>query len=566
MTHHELTIFFLAIAVLLMFAQILGEIAKAFNQPSVLGEIMAGVLLGPTVLGYLAPDVQQWLFPETGNFPVALEAITSLAIVMFLLVAGLEVDLSAVLRQGRSSIIISFFGMVVPFGVGFVCAWFAPLLFGFEQNNNHNTVFIFSLFLGTALAISALPVIAKTLLDLNIYRTDFGMVVISVAVVDDLTGWMLFAIILGMLDAGGAYRPMGVEATIALTIFFTFFVLSVGRLAIDRVLPHIQAYTTWPGGVLSFAMVGAMLCAAFTEWIGVHAIFGAFLFGVALGDSRHLRARTRHTLENFISFIFAPLFFASIGLRVDFIANFDLMLVLAVIFIASVGKLLGCGLASRIAGFNWRESWAIGVGMNARGGMGIILALLAQQAGLIGDRMFVALVVMSVFTAMIAGGLMQKLLQQPKVKRFFDFIPSGGFIPSLQAHTREEAIRELAAVAAKGAPTDVTADAVADAVWKREQVFSTGIGHGLAVPHARIDGLKAPVVAMGLARKGIDFDSPDGEPARIIFLILTPKENSQSQLEILGEIGRAFSDKDLRDNVARCPSYVEFIAAMKSLH
>lgn len=558
MGHQELVVFFLAIAVLLLAARVLGEVARGFNQPAVVGEILAGIVLGPTVLGALAPQLQGWLFPQTGAFPIALQAITSLAITLFLLVAGLEVDLSAVLRQGRSTVIISIFGMVVPFAIGFGCARYFPLAFGAEPDS---PPLIFALFVGTALSISALPVIVKTLLDLNIYKSDFGMLVVSVAVIDDLTGWMLFAMILGMMGSH-AEGVLSVQGTIVAIIAFTVILLTIGRRIINRILPLVQAYTSWPGGILSFAVIGTLFCAAFTEWIGVHAIFGAFLFGVALGDSRHLREKTRHTLENFIAFIFAPLFFASVGLKVDFARNFDPFLVLAVIAIACLGKILGCGLAGRLARFSWRESWAIGFGMNARGAMEIILALLALNAGLISERMFVALVIMALFTSMIAGGLMQKILQRKKAVRFFNHLPTSAFVPKLTASDRRETIAELAAAACRGAGLE--ARNVFEAAWEREQIISTGIGHGVAIPHARLDALPAPIIAIGISQRGIDFDSPDGEPAHLVFLILTPTENNEIQLEILSDIGRTFRDPEMREAAILSETYAEFVAGLKS--
>ncbi len=558
MTHHELTIFFTAVGVLLLFARLFGEAAKRFNQPAVLGEILAGIVLGPTVLGAIAPAFQHHLFPIEGNFPIALQGLTALAITLFLLVAGLEVDLSAVLRQGKTSIVISLFGMIVPFAFGFGAAYGFPNALGAEPDSDR---LIFALFVGTALCITALPVIAKILLDLNIFRSDFGMVLVSVAVIGDLLGWMLFAIILSMIGEVGD-RPFSVHTTIGLTIVFTILVLTVGRFIIDRTLPAVQAYTTWPGGVLGFAITGAILCAAFTEWIGIHSIFGAFLFGVALGDSVHLREKTRHTLENFISFIFAPIFFASIGLHVDFIANFDLMLVVIVLVIATLGKLIGCGLASRWVGYSWRESLAVGFGMNARGAMEIILALLALEVGLISPRMFVAMVIMALVTAIFAGTLMQRFLNREKPFHFYDFMSPAGFIANLQAADRKKAIEELAPLATKS--THLGAAGIAAAVWEREQLISTGLGNGIAIPHARIEGLKTPIIVCGLSGVGVDFDAPDGEPANLIFLILTPKENTQIQLEILSSIGKTFQNHELFKQVQHSTNYVEFLAQIKS--
>jgi len=558
MSHHELTMFFLALGVLLLCARVLGEIAKNLGQPAVLGEILAGILLGPTVLGYLVPDLFTSLFPQTEGFQAALKGVTALAITLFLLIAGMEVDLSAMVRQGKSSAVISFFGMVIPFGVGFGCAWLLPSVFGATDDSSR---FLFAMFLGTVLAISALPVIAKTLMDLNIYRSDFGMVVISVAVVDDIAGWMLFAIILGMMDSETS-TGVGILGTILLTLGFAFFILTIGRLIIDRILPIIHAYTSWPGGVLGFAVVGALLCGAFTEWIGIHSIFGAFLFGIALGDSQHLRERTRFILDHFISFIFAPLFFASIGLMVNFATNFDLMLVLAILVIACIGKLLGVGFASRWVGFSWRESAAIGVGMNARGAMGIILAVPALQAGLISERVFVAIVVMALVTSMGAGTIMQKLLRHKKAPRFLHFLSSKAFVPNLKARDSEAAIRELANAVAPVA--GLPPDTIHDLVWQREQLVATGIGNGIAIPHGRPENLTTPVIAMGISREGIDFDSPDGASAQLIFLILTPRENFQAQLDIVADIAKTFKVEGMTEKALATQSYIEFLGFIKS--
>lgn len=557
MTHADLTTFFLALGLLLLTARVLGEIAKRFGQPAVLGEILAGIILGPTVLGELLPNIQLSLFPTTDGFRFAMQGVTSFAITLFLLVAGMEVDLSSVIRQGRSSAIISFWGMVVPFGVGFGGAWFLPNLMGAHEGADR---LIFALFVGTALAISALPVIAKTLLDLDLYRSEFGMVVISVAVVDDLVGWLLFAVILGMM--GGSDDGFTVPQAIMLTLGFAFLLLTVGRVIIDRLLPRVQAYTSWPGGVLGFAIVGALLCGAFTEWIGIHSIFGAFLFGVALGDSSHLREKTRQILDHFISYVFAPLFFASVGLKVNFAANFDLALVLVVLVVACAGKLIGAGWASRLAGFSKRESLAIGFGMNARGAMEIILALTALQVGLIDERMFVAIVVMALVTSMMAGTAMERLLQRQKVKHFFDFLPARGYVGYVKAETPEEMIVELCDAAAEAA--NLPKEKVREVVLQRERIMSTGMGNGLAIPHGRIPGLSVPLVAIGFSRDGIDFDAPDGEVARVVLLVLTPQEDYQSQLDLLADISRSFRVQGFTERILRTTNHVELLALMRS--
>jgi Kef-type K+ transport system membrane component KefB/mannitol/fructose-specific phosphotransferase system IIA component (Ntr-type) len=560
MTHADVISLFLALGVVLAVARVLGEVARRLNQPAVMGELLAGILLGPTLLGALAPDVFASLFPASDGFRLAMQGLTTVAITLFLLVAGLEVDLSTIFRQGRSAIGVSFGGILIPFAIGFAVGWVGPMLLspGALGRTEGGDALVFALFLATAMSISALPVIAKTLMDLNLYRSELGMTVIASAVFDDLLGWIIFAIILGLMGASaGEHMPIGL--TIGLVLGYVAFMLTVGRLVLHRSLPFIQAHTSWPGGVIGLAVALAMLGAAFTEWIGIHAIFGAFIVGVALGDSSHLKERTRHTLENFVTFIFAPLFFATVGLRVDFVANFDLPLVLFVMLIACAGKFAGCGLAARWTGMPWRESWAVGAAMNARGAMEIILALLAREAGLINDKLFVALVLMALATSVIAGPVMQRILRRKKPKRFTDFVGAKSFVPELQAANRFAAIIELCHVS--GA-TGVPIQHAIDLAIARERMVATGVGNGIALPHARVEGLDKAQIAVGISRLGLEFDSPDGEPSHIIVLLLTREEDHALTLELYRDILATLSNPRVREDLLKVRTYTEFLALL----
>lgn len=558
LNHTEITAMFLALGLLLASARLFGEMARRYNQPAVLGEILAGILLGPTVFGALAPAASAFLFPRSGGGALALDGLMTLAITLFLLVAGLEVDLSSIWRQGKLAINVGVAGIVVPFAVGFGAAWLLPGLMGREAGADP---LLFALFMATALSISALPVIAKTLMDLNLYRSDLGMLVVAAAVFNDLVGWIVFAVILGMLGTGPV-SSLSIGQTIFLTLFFALFMLTVARWLINRALPWLHAHASWPGGVLGFALSLALISAAFTEWIGIHAIFGAFLAGVALGDSKHLRERTRATIEQFVSFIFAPLFFAGIGLKVDFVAQFDLLLVIAVLIIATIGKVLGCGLAGRFSGLGRREAWALGFGMNARGAMEIILGLLALKYGLIGERLFVALVIMALVTSLMSGPLLQRVLRLKKPRRFTDFLSARTFVNHLKARSRQEAVAELAKTVAEVAGLEV--GEVIDGVMIREEMMATGIGHGLAVPHARLRGLERSVVAVGLSKAGIDFDAPDGQPAKLIFLLLTPVHDDGAHLELLADIATVFKGDEIRGRAAHVSGFTEFLALVRS--
>ncbi len=558
LTQHHFMVLFLSLGILLGMARVLGELAQRLRQPAVLGELFAGVLLGPTVLGSIAPEFSAFLFPPQGPNAIALEAIATLAIVLFLMVAGIEVDLSTIWRQGRVGCKVGIASIAIPFLLGFAAAWLAPQALGRQPDADP---MIFALFLAIAISITALPIIAKTLMDMDLYRSDIGMVVVSAAIFNDLAGWIVFAVVLGLMGnpAGSGHSIM---LTIALTLAFVGAMLTLGRWLIHKALPFVQAYTRWPGGELSFALILGMLGAACMEWIGIHAIFGAFLVGAAVGDSSHLRERTRATIEQFVSFIFAPIFFASIGLKVNFLTYFDGPLVLTVLLITCVGKLAGGILGARWGGMPPREARAVGFAMVSVGAMGIIVGLLALEAGIIRQQLFVALVIMAMATSMMGGPAMRLILRPTKKWRLRDALSSKLFLRELKAGSPREAIQEM--TAAVGEAVGLDAEALEAAVWTREEALSTGIGNGVALPHARIEGLQESLVVVGFSDTGIDFDAPDDKLAHAIFLILTPAVDPSAQLEITSELARLFRDPHMLSRVLRMQSFTDFLALISA--
>ncbi|MBX3451092.1 MAG: cation:proton antiporter [Planctomycetaceae bacterium] len=553
----QLGVMLLSVALLIGVARLLGELARRWHQPAILGELLAGVLLGPTVLGTFAPEVQSFLFPKEGSTAIFLEGIGSLAIVLFLLVAGMEVDLSIVWKQSRSALKVGTLGTVVPFAIGAAAAAIVPQALG--QQVDADPV-VFSLFMGTAIAISALPVIAKTLMDLDLYRTDFGMVIVSAAIFNDVIGWTIFSLILAMMDSHTS--SFSVLQTTCLTVSLAVFALTIVRWSIHRTLPFLQAYTHYPGGVLGFAVTLGLLGAAATEFAGIHAIFGAFLVGVALGDSTYLSERTRVLIDEFVSFIFAPLFFASIGLKVNFVSHFDLGLVALVLAVATIGKLAGAVTGARWAGYPVSESWAIGFAMNARGAMEIILGTLALQAGIIRQPLFVALVIMAIATSALSGPLIKRLLRLGRPLRLATTLTPALFVRNLRGESRADVIHELAELA--GVHTKIDSTKVEALAWEREQTAATGLGNGVAIPHARLAGLTAPVAVVGVSDAGVPFDAPDGLPAHVIFLLVTPEADRSIQLELSAEIAHLFRDPASLEKLLRAKTFTEFLAALKT--
>jgi Kef-type K+ transport system membrane component KefB len=383
--------FVVTLVLVVLAARLLGATARRFRQPAVAGEILAGVVLGPSGLGLAGPSP-------------TLDFVARFAVGLFLLSAGMEVDLSTVRREGRTAVVIGVAGLAFPFALGFAVASLAPDVLSIEPRAPTNG----AIFFGIAMAISALPVIARTLMNLSLYRTDFGMTVIAAAVLDDIVGWSLFALLVARVS-GASDDGLGVAWTIPLVVILAALMLTIVRRGIDRTLPSVSG-RAGAGGVVAVAASVALVVGLLAQWIGVHAVFGAFLTGIAFGDSCHMPDRSRAILGGAVERLFAPLFFGSIGLEVNVARDFDPRLCAVVLGLACAGKLLACSLGARLAGIPPRRAWAFGFAMNSRGAMEIVLGMLALDAGLIGPPLFVALVLMALVTSVASGPAIARLL------------------------------------------------------------------------------------------------------------------------------------------------------------
>ena len=423
---------------LLSTARFLGEVARRLGFPLIFGELASGIFLGPTVLGRITPGGQHALFPA-GVPSNMLAGYTNVGVVLLLTVAGLEVNLGVVRRRGRSALLTSLMGIAMPLAGGVLLGVLLPD----SDLMRPDRRMLFALFMGVALSISALPVIAKTLLDLGLFKTDVGLLVMAAAMIDDLAGWLAFSVLLGPMQ-GGVLSVATVERSVVLTISFVVVSLLIGRPLLGRLVGHLQAnHHNGPRRVLSLIVLLALFGASFTQWIGVHAVFGGFIVGVVIGDTPRLKESTRLVVHDFVTNIFAPVFFASLGLRADFVASFDLRLCVLVFLVASGAKVIGCTLGSRAGGLRWRPAAAVGFGLNARGAMEIILALLALEAGLLREQVFVALVVMALATSLISGPTMKWMLRGVEEETLSGLLRRGAWLPELGVATPTAAIEKL---------------------------------------------------------------------------------------------------------------------------
>lgn len=389
----------LQISIMLIFAHAFGRLARRFGQPAVLGEILAGITLGPTIVGLLAPEEQTWLFPIASPTSQALHIVSYLGLIAFVFTAGLEVDIASIKRRSKSTILTSIMGIVLPFtfGFGIVVLW--PEFWSFPSGDQMT----FALFMGTALSISALPVIVRILLDLGLLNREIGTVIMAAATIDDMAGWTLFAFVASRFNSGIDLWPnLGLTAGLfALTAYVLYNKMRKGILA---------------RGIELISIMMLAISAA-SEILGLHAVFGAFLAGIVLSLKRESGEQILKKIYPLVMGIFAPIYFVSVGLKTNFAASFDLSITALILMLACAGKIIGASLGSWAGRMPIRDSLAVGLGLNARGAMEIVLATAALEYGLIDQRIFVALVVMALATTMITGFGLPRLMETRPVSR-----------------------------------------------------------------------------------------------------------------------------------------------------
>ncbi|POZ50055.1 cation:proton antiporter [Methylovulum psychrotolerans] len=410
MNHTQLHTLFVQISLMLAVACLFGYVMKRLGQPVVLGEIIGGILLGPTVFGAVFPDIHAGLFPADKTIATGIDTLLKVGMMFFMFAAGLEVNLSH-FRNGKWPIIFtSLFGGVLPFALGFGMVFLFPSLWGQAAPPTDNL--LLALFMGTALAISALPIIARILMEMNLLGSRVGMTIMTSAMINDLVGWVLFAFLLrnfGRETVGG-----NVFTALALVLGYALLILAIGRWLLRPILKSGWLFKNWPGGVLTFIALLIMLAAVGAEHIGIHAIFGAFLVGMALsqGHDPEQEKTINAIIQPFALNFFAPLYFVSVGLKANFSSQFDGPLCLLIFALACVGKIIGAGLGAKLGGMSWREAAAVGVGLNCRGAVEIILASVALEYHLIDQRIFVALVLMAFLTTLLSSALLKPLLNK----------------------------------------------------------------------------------------------------------------------------------------------------------
>lgn len=391
------------IAALLAIGLLLGQVAVRVGMPRLVGELTAGVVLGPSLLGHVDPALYRWLFPPLAEQQHLLDAVGQIGILMFVGVAGMRLDVRMTRSRRNAALSVSVLALLVPLALGVAVGWFLPS--SLSTAGTHRVTF--AAFIGVAMCVTALPVIAKTLSDMNLMHRDVGQLIMTAGAVDDTIGWILLSVVSAMATVG--VRAGEVSRTVLYVLAFLIVLVVVGRPLFRWVLRTVSRDGTTAASNCA-AVVLILIGAAVTQALHMEAVFGAFAVGVVIGSPGVADVKHFGALHNIVQSVFAPIFLATAGLRMDLtVLRHSRVLAAAGVVLAAaiVGKFVGAYVGARIGRVTPWESLAIGAGMNARGVVEIVVALVGLRLGVLNVSSFTVIGLMAVVTSLMAPPLLR---------------------------------------------------------------------------------------------------------------------------------------------------------------
>ncbi len=395
---HSEALFLFQIVLLVVVGRLFGELMVRIGQPSIMGQIIGGILLGPSVLGFFAPGIEAAIFPQVDAQKSMTEAVAQLGILFLLLLAGMETDLGLAMRLRRSAASISLAGIIIPFTCGFILGELMPQ----HLVPNPEQRIVTSLFMGTALAISSVKIVATVVREMDFLRRNIGQLIVASAIIDDTIGWVVIAFTFSLAKSG-TVDLASIGTSVFGTLVFMLVSFTIGRRLVFEIIRVTNDNFKSDLPVLSaiIAIMGAM--AMMTDMIGVHTVLGAFVAGILVGESPILTRQIDTQLRGLTTALFMPVFFGLTGLKTDIGVLFErdaMLLTLGLIVVASIGKFGGAFVGARLSGLSRAEALALGAGMNARGSTEVIIATIGLSVGVLNEQLFSAIVAMALVTTM----------------------------------------------------------------------------------------------------------------------------------------------------------------------
>ena len=543
LTEHNLMIFLLQFAILLGVSKLAGLLFERFKQSTITGEVLVGLILGPALFGRYLPEYQAYLFPREPLQISMLETIAWFGNFYLLMETGLDVNFSRIWKQRGQALTISITDLIVPILIAFIPIYLISDVYLVDPSRR----IIFTFFVSTIMTISALPVAIRVMYDLNILKSDTGFLIVSALTINDLIGWVVFTIILGAFSQTQLNLPV-ILRLIVLTLGFTILSLTLLRKWVDKAMTFIhEKYGSDNGLKTTFVFIVGMLFGAITLGIGIHSLFGFFIAGIVLGEAKHFSQNDRHVMNRMVHSVFVPVFFANIGLHLDFVKSFSWQLVLLFSVVGIAARYIGAYLGAKLARQDKSEVETIAICHTAGGEMHIVVAILALSAGLISQQVFVGIVVASIVSTIVFGPWLSLALKRKRKVLLNVLLGKDAVLLDAEFSQKDELISALSAKIA--ARTKLNTEVVYSEIHKREEQMSTSIGRSIAFPHARLKGIKHPMIWVVRNLQGLEWDSPDNIPVRWVFFIITPEDRPDSQLHILQLLAKTLQDKELFGNM-----------------
>ena len=395
----HILLFLLQVSVLLAFARTMGVLCEEIGVPALAGEIIAGILLGPTVFGRLHPEAHAWLFPHENIQNTMLETVSWRGVFFLLLASGFHVNVRQALKSGYAALSIGIVGVLVPIVFGVIAFWGVDSGYRGPSAN----ALSFTLFLAVAGSITAISVVARALGDLGLASTKEGNLALSACAINDLFGWLLFTVVIS-LSTGTSVDPIEIATTFLSTLGFVGICIAVGAPIISFAARLVSRTSLEDEMALQTLIISTgLLCGAATQWLGIHAVLGFFLAGTMAGSAKDVGEQMQQSFSDTIHAIFVPIFFATIGLNIDFLTGLEFWITFIFLTVAVGGKFIGAWIGARFAGIKNQQSVLLGLVFVPGGAMEIVVGALALELQLIDQRVFVAIVFAALVSSVISG-------------------------------------------------------------------------------------------------------------------------------------------------------------------
>jgi Kef-type K+ transport system membrane component KefB/nucleotide-binding universal stress UspA family protein len=542
-------LFIAQLALLLLVGRLMGEAVQRIGQPAVMGQLIGGLLLGPSFFGLLWPSAQHAIFPADPVQKSMLDAVSELGVLMLLLLTGMETDLQLVRRVGGAAITVAIAGVAIPFACGFTLGEFLPA----EFLPKPDARLVTAIFLGTALSISSVKIVAIVIREMNFMRRDLGQIIVASAILEDTIGWVIIAIAFG-LAAAGTIDVWSVGRAVAGTGLFMVASFTIGRRIVFRLIRWANDNFKSDFPVITTILIIMAAMALTTQLIGVNTVLGAFVAGILIGESPILTRHIDEELRGLIVALFMPVFFGLSGLSADLtvLRSADLaLLAVGLIAIASIGKFLGAFVGGTIGGLSRAESLALGCAMNARGSTEVIVATLGLSAGLLSQNLFTLIVTMAIVTTTAMPSMLRwalkrlPLRKKERLRLKREELDAKGFVTNLErllvaaddsANGRFAA--QLAGIVAGSAGKPTTILDLAVKARKDSERSKGPAATARQLAHAKSHGKRSEAAVKRAAKATPSLEThPDEEPGKADVITRRPADGPEA---VANEAGKGY--------------------------